>query len=161
MSDDFGNASARGRAPDVDEAALRDRLRADDVRTRRDAALGVVDRASDDGSGSAADGGGVTEATLSALAERVTSDPDPDVRQFAAEALGVAGAAPDRVAPALADDDPGCGRRRSSRTRGPPAATPPTASVSGWRTTPDRFVATRSSRWRNSTRSPPTACASV
>jgi len=94
MSDDeYANWSARGRAPAGDESTLRDRLTADDPVTRRDAALGLVDAATD----------GLDESTVARLAERTERDADPEVRQFAAEALGAAGAPAATVAPALTD----------------------------------------------------------
>ncbi|WP_251341490.1 HEAT repeat domain-containing protein [Haloplanus halophilus] len=96
MTDDpHANWSARGRAPAADEAALRDRLDADDAAARREAALGLVDAATD----------GLDAATVDALAARVGDDPDADVRQFAVEALGNAGAAPERLRAATGDDD--------------------------------------------------------
>ncbi|MFC7323454.1 HEAT repeat domain-containing protein [Halorubrum rutilum] len=96
MSDDeYANWSARGRAPAGDESTLRDHLTADDPGVRRDAALGLVDASTD----------GLDEATVARLAERVEADADPDVRQFAAEALGAAGAPAATVAPALTDAD--------------------------------------------------------
>jgi HEAT repeat protein len=51
------------------------------VQKRRDAAIGLVDVAASD----------LTRPTRTALAERIRTDPDPDVRQFAIEALGIAG----------------------------------------------------------------------
>ena len=74
---------------------LRDRLTADDPETRRDAALGLVDAATD----------GLDESTVDRLAERMEEDADPDVRQFATEALGAAGAPAATVASALTDAD--------------------------------------------------------
>ncbi|GAA0204561.1 HEAT repeat domain-containing protein [Halobaculum roseum] len=93
-SDDYANWSARGRAPAEDEQSLRTALRAPEAATRRDAALGLVDAAAD----------GLAGETVSRLGERVERDSDPDVRQFAVEALGVAGADASAVAPGL--DDP-------------------------------------------------------
>ncbi|PCR90821.1 HEAT repeat domain-containing protein [Natrinema ejinorense] len=78
---DYANRSARGRAPDDDEATLRTRLEADRERDRRRAALGLVDPADD---------GGLEPATIAGLAERVGEDESADVRQFAVEALGLA-----------------------------------------------------------------------
>jgi HEAT repeat protein len=95
MTDQRANWSARGRAPAADEAALRDRLGAPDPATRREAALGLVDAASD----------GLGPDTVAALGSRIESDPDADVRQFAVEALGNAGAAPGTLRAALDDDD--------------------------------------------------------
>ncbi|UIP01436.1 HEAT repeat domain-containing protein (plasmid) [Halobaculum sp. CBA1158] len=97
--DDYANWSARGRAPADDERELRTALRAPAPSTRRDAALGLVDLAADaDETGS-----GLADRTLSRLADRVRRDGDPEVRQFAVEALGVASADADAVEPALSD----------------------------------------------------------
>jgi len=93
---DFATASARARAPASDEADLRTALRSGDAPTRRDAALALVDRA---------DEGGLEDRTAAALADRTTADPDPDVRQFAVEALGVDGRKPDTLVTALDDPD--------------------------------------------------------
>ncbi|WP_435064346.1 HEAT repeat domain-containing protein [Halobaculum sp. EA56] len=92
-TDDYANWSARERAPAEDEQSLRAGLRAPEAATRRDAALGLVDAAAD----------GLAGETVSRLAERAERDDDPDVRQFAVEALGVAGADAAAVAPALDD----------------------------------------------------------
>lgn len=92
---DLSNRSARGRAPDGEESRLRTRLAADTARERYEAALGLVDRAET----------GLDSRTITALATRLREDPDADVRQFAAEALGVAGADPAVLEPALDDAD--------------------------------------------------------
>ena len=97
MSEEFANASARGRAPDASPAALRDRLDADAVRDRRDAVLGLLDAVED--------GHDLSERTVAALAERAMGDPDPETRQFAVETLGVAGTGDSAVRSALADGD--------------------------------------------------------
>jgi len=91
----YENFSARGRAPNMDEPALRDALEADEIQTRRDAAVGLVDVAAS----------GLDEQTRTALTERVRSDPDSDVRQFAVEALGIAGRSSPAIETALADDE--------------------------------------------------------
>ena len=90
---DRENVSARGRAPERDEAGLRARLRDDDVSVRRNAALGLVDRDTLD-----------TE-TVGVLVERLIADADADVRQFAVEALGTAGVDASSIEPALNDPD--------------------------------------------------------
>jgi len=95
MTDEHANWSARGRAPAADEATLRDHLGDPDPMARREAALGLVDAAVD----------GLDPATVDALADRVETDPDADVRQFAVEALGNATAAPARLRAATEDDD--------------------------------------------------------
>jgi HEAT repeat protein len=95
MIDDYGNVSARGAAPVRNETALRELLETDDSPNRRDAALGLVDRADD----------GLNADTVAALGEHITADPDADVRQFAVEALGVAGAGTAAIEPALDDSD--------------------------------------------------------
>jgi HEAT repeat protein len=95
MSEEFANASARGRAPDATPTALRDRLDADAVRDRRDAVLGLLDAAEGDR--------GLGDRTVAALAERAMGDPDPETRQFAVETLGVAGAGEQAIRSALAD----------------------------------------------------------
>ncbi|MFB6129170.1 MAG: HEAT repeat domain-containing protein, partial [Halorhabdus sp.] len=91
----YENYSARGRAPSDDEAELRANLERDVVQRRRDAAVGLVDVAAS----------GLDERTRAALAERIRTDPDPDVRQFAVEALGVAGQHAPAIETALADDE--------------------------------------------------------
>jgi len=93
--DPHANWSARGRASTADEDALRGRLDADDATTRCAAALGLVDAAT----------GGLDSGTIDALEERAGGDPDPDVRQFAIEALGNAGAPPATLRAALDDGD--------------------------------------------------------
>ncbi|MXR40698.1 HEAT repeat domain-containing protein, partial [Halobaculum sp. WSA2] len=95
QSDDYANWSARGRAPAEDEQGLRTALRAPEAATRRDAALGLVDAAAD----------GLAGETASRLAERVERDGDPDVRQFAVEALGAAGADESAIVPAFDDSN--------------------------------------------------------
>lgn len=97
MTDDpHANWSARGRAPDDDEATFRARLTDTDAsaRTRSDAALGLVDAATD----------GLDDATVEAL-RTATDDPDSEVRQFAVEALGNAGVAPEALRAAVDDPD--------------------------------------------------------
>ncbi|NHN49822.1 HEAT repeat domain-containing protein [Halostella sp. JP-L12] len=83
---EYANRSARGRAPDDDEASLRDLLDAGSERDRRRAALGLIDLAED---------GGLAAETVARLAERATGDESADVRQFAVEALGHAVGAAD------------------------------------------------------------------
>lgn len=78
---EYANRSARGRAPDDDEAALRDLLGADRERDRRRAALGLIDLAED---------GGLADETVERLAGVGAGDESADVRQFAVEALGQA-----------------------------------------------------------------------
>ncbi|WP_226021238.1 HEAT repeat domain-containing protein [Halomicrobium salinisoli] len=90
------NWSARDRAPADTEDGLREALEDDAARTRREAALALVDRAE----------AGLDDATVAALSERVRGDDDPDVRQFAVEALGVAGAGTEAVGGALDDPEP-------------------------------------------------------
>lgn len=91
----YENWSARGRAPSTDEAELREALDAARARVRQDAAIALVEAAES----------GIEQATLDALKERV-DDEDPEVRQFAVEALGIAGSAPDVVRTALDDPEP-------------------------------------------------------
>ncbi|WP_323676017.1 HEAT repeat domain-containing protein [Halorubellus sp. PRR65] len=86
--------SATDRAPAEDEASLREALTDEPAPLRRDAALALASTAAR----------GLDTATATALAERVRTDDDPDVRQFAVEALGVADRRPDAVRDALADD---------------------------------------------------------
>ncbi|WP_424019293.1 HEAT repeat domain-containing protein [Halorientalis pallida] len=98
---DFAMESARGRALDdgdgsLPETRLLAALSADEARTRRDATLALVDRARDDGLG---------DDLREALAATARTDDDPDVRQFAVEALGAAGGPVDALTAALADDD--------------------------------------------------------
>ncbi|QCW03843.1 HEAT repeat domain-containing protein [Natrinema pallidum] len=98
---DYANRSARGRAPDDDEASLRSRLESDRERDRRRGALGLVDLA---------DEGGLEPATIAGLAERTLEDEAADVRQFTVEALGLAASVSDSdvaaeaIRTALADD---------------------------------------------------------
>lgn len=94
MTDDPDSATAR--APTTDEASLRDALADEAAGARRDAALGLRARAEADD---------LAPATVDRLATVATTDPDPDARQFAVEALGVAGAGADPVTAALADGD--------------------------------------------------------
>lgn len=86
--------SATDRAPAADEPSLREALAADDLVERRDAALALTSSAAS----------GLDPETVDALAERVRADDHPDVRQFAVEALGVAGAGQQVVREAF--DDP-------------------------------------------------------
>jgi len=83
---------------DTAEATLRDALADGDRQVRRDATLALVDRAED---------GGLNDDTRRELAERVEDDGDADVRQFAVEGLGVAGAstAEETLRSALDDGD--------------------------------------------------------
>lgn len=90
------HASARDRAPAREEAALRTLLADGRGPERRDAALGLIDVATR----------GLEPATVEALSERVEIDDDPAVRQFAVEALGVAGEALDVIVAALEDPEP-------------------------------------------------------
>ncbi|KAA9396461.1 HEAT repeat domain-containing protein [Haloarcula sp. CBA1130] len=90
----YENWSARGRTPGETETEVRDALDARRVRTRQDAAIALVDAADS----------GLDRSTIDALGERAVEDEDHEVRQFAVEALGVAGAAPAVVRQAL--DDP-------------------------------------------------------
>ncbi|WP_276272172.1 HEAT repeat domain-containing protein [Haloarcula litorea] len=92
----YENWSARGRAPGDSETEVRAALSADTARTRQDAAIALVDAAES----------GLEAATVDALEARVREDDDPEVRQFAVEALGVAGAATEAIADALADPEP-------------------------------------------------------
>ncbi|WP_436910149.1 HEAT repeat domain-containing protein [Halosimplex marinum] len=94
MTEEYDNWSARGRAPADDEAGLRAALD-DDQPRRRDAALALVDEAE----------AGLADETVDALADAARSADDPDTRQFAVEALGVAGRGEDTVAAALDDPD--------------------------------------------------------
>jgi len=92
----YENWSARGRTPGETEAAVRDALDARRVRTRQDAAIALVDAAES----------GLDRPTIDALGERALEDDDPEVRQFAVEALGAAGAEPAVVRQALDDPEP-------------------------------------------------------
>ncbi|UPV75352.1 HEAT repeat domain-containing protein [Halorussus limi] len=105
MSEQYKNRSARARSPTRDggdETDLRRLLDSPDEYERRDAALALVD---------AAESAGIDDETASALADRLAEGDSEDVRQFAVEALGVAG--PDAPADAVtairdaldADDD--------------------------------------------------------
>jgi HEAT repeat protein len=91
---DYANWSARDRSP-TDGSPL-ERLREGPPVERCDAALALVDRA---------DREGLTDRAVSTLADRVRNDDDPDVRQFAVEALGNAGRGGDAVEGAADDDD--------------------------------------------------------
>jgi HEAT repeat protein len=71
--------SATDRAPSESERELRAALDADRPRVRQDAALALVSEAT----------AGLEPATIDALGERARTDADPDVRQFAIEALGL------------------------------------------------------------------------
>jgi HEAT repeat protein len=95
MSRDHENWSARGRAPTNDEASLRAAL-TEGQPARRDAVLGLVDAARE----------GLSDETVESLAEIVRSDSDPDTRQFAVEALGVAGTGKQAIRTALDDGEP-------------------------------------------------------
>jgi len=95
MNDAEPRASARDRAPADDEAGRREAL-AGDERTRREAALALVDSATD----------GLASATVAALSERVRQDNSPEVRQFAVEALGEAGVGVEAIDAALEDPEP-------------------------------------------------------
>lgn len=92
----YENWSARGRAPADGEDDIRAALTADRVRIRRNAALALVDRAAE----------GIDAETVALLRDRAVEDPDADVRQFAAEALGVAGTGADVLQDALDDPEP-------------------------------------------------------
>lgn len=90
------NWSARDRAQTDDETELREALTAERARTRRDATLALVDLAK----------GGLAEETVEALARRVAGDDEADVRQFAVEALGIAGRGSETIKTALDDPEP-------------------------------------------------------
>lgn len=93
----YENWSARGRAPDdADETDLRAALGAERPKVRQDAALALVDRADD----------GLEPKTVAALRGRAVDDTDADVRQFAAEALGVAGVGTETLGELLDDEAP-------------------------------------------------------
>lgn len=81
MTGEAANTSATGRAPAQSESGCRAELAADVPGRRREAALGLIGLAET----------GLVNETVEALKERLLTDPDADVRQFAAEALGVAG----------------------------------------------------------------------
>ncbi|WP_137284426.1 HEAT repeat domain-containing protein [Halorussus salinisoli] len=82
MSEKYANRSARARSPADDETDLRSLLESPCEYERQDAALALVDRAESEG---------LDPETANALAERLAEDESEDVRQFAVEALGVAG----------------------------------------------------------------------
>jgi len=94
MTDDYANWSARGRAPADGEEQLRERL-AGDGPERREAALALVDEAE----------GGLDEETVGALTACLRESDDPETRQFAVEALGVAGTGLPGIETALGDDE--------------------------------------------------------
>ncbi|WP_459192017.1 HEAT repeat domain-containing protein [Halosimplex sp. J119] len=94
MTDEYANWSARGRAPADDEAGLREALDEEQPR-KREAALALVDEAES----------GLADATVEALVATARSADDAKTRQFAAEALGVAGRARETIAAALDDPD--------------------------------------------------------
>lgn len=97
MTGETANMSATGRTPAQSESACRDELAAEDAGRRREAALGLIGVAE----------GGLAAETVEVLQDRLRTDPDADVRQFAAEALGVAGTGVDVVQRAMdADEDP-------------------------------------------------------
>lgn len=97
MTGTYANRSARARSPDADEERLRSLLESPRERDRRDAALALVDLADD---------GDLAPETTAALADRLADDDSADVRQFAVEALGVAGREQRAIRAALdADDD--------------------------------------------------------
>lgn len=85
--------SARDGAPAEDERSLRECLT--DPSQRRSAALALVDVAERDG---------LADETVDALSRVVTETGGPDTRQFAVEALGLAGAGGDAIRRALGDD---------------------------------------------------------
>jgi HEAT repeat protein len=95
---------------------LREALVEADFQGRREAALALVDRAE----------GGLDAETRRLLTRRITEDPDADVRQFAVEALGVAGV------DATADEG------QESGTDGTPAST--TAAIRSALDDPDEWV---------------------
>ncbi|QLH82957.1 HEAT repeat domain-containing protein [Halosimplex pelagicum] len=104
MTEEYDNWSARGRAPAEDEAGLRAALDGDQPQ-QRDAALALVDAADSGCDDPDCDETGLEDATVDALAATVRSADDPNTRQFAVEALGVAGRAGETVAAALDDPD--------------------------------------------------------
>ncbi|MFC7139054.1 HEAT repeat domain-containing protein [Halosimplex aquaticum] len=94
MTDEYANWSARGRAPADDEAGLRAALDGDQPR-KREAALALVDEAES----------GLADATAERLVGAARSADDAKTRQFAVEALGVAGRERETIAAALDDPD--------------------------------------------------------
>ncbi|WP_436927171.1 HEAT repeat domain-containing protein [Halosimplex amylolyticum] len=94
MTDEYANWSARGRAPADDEAGLREALGGDQPR-KREAALALVDAAES----------GLADATVAALVETARTTDDAKTRQFAVEALGVAGRERETIREALDDPD--------------------------------------------------------
>ncbi|WP_415381233.1 HEAT repeat domain-containing protein [Halosimplex sp. TS25] len=94
MTDEYANWSARGRAPADDEAGLREALDGDQPR-KREAALALVDEAES----------GLTDATVERVAGAARSADGAKTRQFAVEALGVAGRGVETIAAALDDPD--------------------------------------------------------
>lgn len=95
MTERYANWSARGRAPTDDERRLRTLVTDGDERAKRNAALALVDHAAD----------GLNDATVTALSEAARTADDPDVRQFAVEALGIADAGTAAVRDALCDEE--------------------------------------------------------
>lgn len=85
--------SARDGAPAEDEQSLRECLA--DPSQRRSAALALVDVAERDG---------LADETVAALARVVETTGGPDARQFAVEAMGLAGTGVDVIRAALSDD---------------------------------------------------------
>ncbi len=81
MTRSAANASATGRAPSQSERECRSALDSASVDRRRQAALGLIALAE----------ASLDDATVARLEDRALADRDSDVRQFAVEALGVAG----------------------------------------------------------------------
>ncbi|WP_276299143.1 HEAT repeat domain-containing protein [Halorussus lipolyticus] len=105
MTEEYANRSARARSPlrgrddstdRDDEADLRSLLASACEYERRNAVLALVERAEDDG---------LDAETTSKLADRLAEDDSADVRQFAVEVLGVAGAEASAIRGALEDAD--------------------------------------------------------
>ncbi|WP_123533300.1 HEAT repeat domain-containing protein [Halosimplex salinum] len=94
MTDDYANWSARGRAPAEDEAGLQAALEGEQPE-KREAALALVDEAE----------AGLADATVDALVGLARSADDAKTRQFAVEALGVAGRERETITDALDDPD--------------------------------------------------------
>jgi HEAT repeat protein len=94
MTEEYANWSARDRAPADDEQGLRAAI--DEPQpTRRDAVLALVDAAEE----------GLEEETVADLETIIREESDPETRQFAVEALGVAGAGLSEIEQALDDDE--------------------------------------------------------
>lgn len=94
MTDEYANWSARDRAPADDEQGLRAAV--DEPQpTRRDAVLALVDAAED----------GFDEETVTVLDTIIREESDTETRQFAVEALGVAGAGLPAIERALDDEE--------------------------------------------------------